>query len=446
MAIMTTKHRFNFFNHTKLLCAFFLLVVVTTNAHAEPKEVVAKSCLYEDVAQALAQTTAGDTLVLPEGRCEWGANSLEIKTALTVVGAGSDDASGTVLVRTNKTSAPLLLFNCLRNHFAFEVQRIKFEGMFDPSLSSAEADGGILSAHGCQDFLIHNNVFTGFANGGIDITDHTNMNPHNRGVIAKNRFVENFKAGLGYGVSVSSGGNNQLDIPFGGESYVFIEDNYFANNRHAVASNLDAAYVFRHNEIVNNYPNYTAIDTHGKTFSDTRGGTKRVEIYGNVIQQTVGFEYRHNTSGVINNSPAFAGIGLRGGSAVIYDNQILNYRSPIVLLIESSSPCDTLNPPFDDKQPSGVSVWNNAMQDHMGNVVTNLNFGLRNECQHMFREGVEYTLSELDGYQPYPYPHPLRPVESEVPPIEPETPPTEPEMPEDGILDFLPAIISGAKK
>ena len=313
---------------------------------------------------------------------------------------------------------------------------MKFQGRFESSLDIATPDRGILSANGCQNFLISDNEFTGFAATGVDITDFTNTNPRNSGVIANNRFIENFRVGLGYGISVSSGGRNELEIPFGSESFIFIEDNYFAKNRHAVTSNFDAAYVLRYNHIEDNYPNFAAVDTHGQTDPAPnpdpqgiggRGGTKVIEVYNNTIMQNDEIEFIHQTAGIDN--PGFAGIGLRGGAAVIFDNEIINYRKPIALLIETSEPCENFTPPLIDRQPSDVYVWNNTLEDNRGTAVTGLSFGLQGECENLFREGIEYFFERPRSYTPYPYPHPLRGLVDEL---------------QIDILDFLPAIINGA--
>ena len=258
------------------------------------KNIVANSCAFADVQTALWQARDGDTLAIPAGVCQWADNSLEIDKEIEIVGRGAN-TGGTHIIRSVATSAPLMRFDCLARPLAFKLSGVRFQGLFNPSLSNALNDRGVQTIHGCQDFLISNNVFTGFATGGVDITDNSNNNARNRGVIAENRFIENFKVGLGYGVTVSSGGRNNLDISYGSQNFVFIEDNYFAKNRHAVTSNFDAAYVLRHNLIEDNYPNFTPVDTHGRTSvdPDDRGGTKIVEIYNNVIQNNDDATYMH---------------------------------------------------------------------------------------------------------------------------------------------------------
>ena len=404
--------------------------------HSNGISISAQSCEYDDVSMALSNINDGENLLIPSGICDWQGNSLEINKEISITGAGID-VNGTTLIRSEPTSAPLITFNCLSRPLAFTVEQIKFQGRFESSSTIPTPDRGLLSAHGCQDFVISDNEFTGFAATGIDITDFTNNNPRNSGVIANNRFIENFRVGLGYGISVSSGGRNELEIPFGSESFVFIEDNYFAKNRHAVTSNFDAAYVLRHNHIEDNYPNFAAVDTHGQTDPAPnpdpegiggRGGTKVIEVYNNTIMQNEEIDFLHNSGGV--NNPGFAGIGLRGGAAVIFDNEITNYRKPIVLLVETSQACSELSPPLVDKQPSDVYLWNNNLEDNRGAAVTGLSFGLQGECEHLFREGVEYFFNRPAGYTPYPYPHPLRNLSVGS---------------EDDILDFVPAIISGTK-
>lgn len=386
----------------------------------------AQSCSYSDVSTALVDSAAGDELVIPAGECDWKGSSLVVTKPVTIKGSGREH---TVLIRSERTSEPLIFVGCSVDNTSASISGIKFQGLFDPKTGFA-GDRGVALAHGCQDFKVFDNEFTGFANAGLDVSDHNNRNPFQRGVIFNNRFIENFRVGLGYGISVTAGGRNELNIAFGSQNFVFIEDNYFSKNRHAVTSNLDATYVLRHNLIEDNYPNFAVIDTHGKTFSDDRGGTKMIEVYSNTIRQNDQISYIHTTSGTSNNNPAFAGIGLRGGAALIYDNTVTAYRFPLVFLIESATACADLTSPLPDKQPAGVYVWSNEFVDHRGGIVNDISLGGDQRCEHLFSLDGDYFLRPKTGYLPFTYPHPLR------------------GQSESGldILEFLPAILSGAKQ
>jgi len=388
--------------------SLLFLAILAHGSQSHAKNVTASSCAFNDVRASIVDAIDGDNVIIPAGQCDWGGQSLEIRKEISLSGAGSN-ANGTVIIRSVATSDPLIVFHCLDKPLGFSLSAIRFEGLFNPNLNNI-FDRGVTTAHGCQDFLITNNTFTGFAGAGVDISDHTNTNERNRGVISENRFIENFKVGGGYGVSVSSGGRNELPIDYGSNNFVFIEDNYFAKNRHAITSGLDAAYVARYNTIEDNYPRYSAIDTHGKTFSDDRGGTKIVEIYNNIIRQNDNADYLHQTTGVINNEPGFTGVGLRGGTGVVYNNTITNYRQPITLLVElvGTASCADFTPPLEDQQPTDIHLWNNTLIDKDGNNTTEIAFGIQNECGHMFREGIEYVFTPLNNYGQYPYPHPLR--------------------------------------
>lgn len=414
------------------------------------REIIASSCSFQNVEAALLQTRDGDTLTIPAGNnCLWGDNGIVVDKEITIQGQGTG-SNGTRLIRSIATSVPLITFDCSSRPLAFKLKGIRFEGLFDPTLSDQLNDRAVQTVRGCQDFVISNNVFTGFAVAGIDVTNHVvptglngiDNNQTNRGVIANNRFIENFKGTLGYGITVSSGGLNPLFIPYGSQDFLFIEDNYFAMNRHAVTSNFDATYVLRNNIIEDNYPNFTPIDTHGKTSTgtDLRGGTKRVEIYNNIIRVTGNGNYRHQAGGVATNNSSFGGVGLRGGEALVYNNTISNFRFPIVLYPEfpvNSVDCDAIaadsnrntNPssPFYDKQSTNVYLWNNTLSNVDGNPVSNITFGSMAQCATAYRLGIEYHSSSF-SYTPYPYPHPLRNLDNS------------------SILDFIPVILSGTQK
>ena len=394
---------------------FLLLILFFSSINASiAKTVESHSCNFADVQDALELAEINDTLLIPSGTCVWQDDSLLVTKQVNIQGSGVDH---TVLRRSVATSKPLIQIDCLSVNQAFAISAIKFQGLFNPS----HADKGLALSNGCQDFRIFNNVFTGFGSVGIEVTDYSDRNPNQRGVIFKNRFVENFRVGLGYGISVASGGRDSSEVQFGSENFVFIEDNFFSKNRHSVASNLGATYVLRHNIIVDNYPNYSAVDTHGQTH-DELAGTKGIEVYQNKIFQNEEIAFQHDIPG--NDNPGFTGIGLRGGQALIYDNEISNFRFPITLLVEivGNNPCEGLVPPLEGRQPSGVYVWNNRLIDNSGNTVTQLSLGGNYDCEHIFFLNQDYFYYRKPNYKAYDYPHPLRM--------------------EGDILYFIPAILS----
>ncbi len=110
-----------------------------------------------------------------------------------------------------------------------------------------------------------------------------------RGVIYLNTFTDLYyvdptRGALGYGVVVYGSGT-WPPLRLGTAQTVFIEDNTFTRNRHAVASNNGSRYVFRFNTIIDNRENAAAIDAHGRGVWPR--GSRQYEIYGNTVDNVV---------------------------------------------------------------------------------------------------------------------------------------------------------------
>ena len=233
----------------------------------------------------------------------------------------------------------------------------------------------------CKDFRIDNCFFEGFGYAGVNIRGAS------QGVIDHCVFVEVFKKGidnLGYGVVVY-GTQDWVDDPgLGTAQATFVEDSEFAGRRHAVPSNGGAHYVFRHNRVWDNVVS-TAVDAHGLGYGSKRG-TQCVEIYGNAINYPVA---------------DWCGIGIRGGSGVVFENTIHGYDHPILLVIEWGTP-DQLKKTYPvPDQVQNLWIWDNRADGGLAVPEVHKN------AEGMIREGRDYFTDRKPGYVPFPYPHPL---------------------------------------
>jgi len=365
------------------------ILLFTYNAHSEI--IHATSCSPAHIQAAVDSAATGDTVQLPP--CiysSWTTDTVSVSKAITIAGAGSTQ---TILkeTRTNGITAgtePFFSVNCRGwTSGRFEFYGITLQGRGDEKT----LDRGLSLRNACKDFLIHHSTFRNFGHAGIYIRD-AEMNLTGRGVIYQNNFIDNFRPRRGYGIEVIGDGNYAPSIRLGTENAVFIEDNYFEGNRHCVASNNGSHYVFRYNTIVNNREDAAAIDAHGKTQSWPRG-SRTYEIYHNRIDNSV---------------MRWAGIGIRGGEGVIFNNTINGTSHPILLWNDSSLPskegCKTYPCP---DQITDLYIWNN-MAD--GSPV-GATIWVRGTPPGILLEGRDYFHFPNPRYAPFTYPHPLR-VES----------------------------------
>ena len=100
------------------------------------------------------------------------------------------------------------------------------------------------------------------------------------------RFIRVELNNYGYGIIVGaeSNANKQWisDPEFGSNKFVFIENNYFRETRHALTGSSNAKYVFRFNKVEDNWVT-KAIDMHGAGDFNNVFSSRAAEIYNNNI-------------------------------------------------------------------------------------------------------------------------------------------------------------------
>jgi hypothetical protein len=363
--------------------AILFALLATAVARAQPCEttVVASTCEFDDVSAAVAAAAPGMTVQIPGGDCTWGTQQLAVPAGIHLRGAGLDV---TIIRRSGNVtnSVYLVRFDC-SNGGAAELSNMSLFGNGDGGIQ----DIGLGLVNGCQDFKVYNSRFSKFTFSGIYVGDA----PGQRGVIFNNRFIKNYSpslGNLGYGVVIYGGGAwPALDL--GSRNAVFIEDNYFTGNRHDVASNNGASYVFRNNTVVGRdaAKDFAMTDAHGRSSSPR--GTRSYEIYDN--------HYLTNlTSGLQR-----AAIGIRGGDGVIFNNIAVPTIARTVELWVEGFPCGIYPGP---DQIRSLYIWNNTANPSNG-YTTN---GISNNCPASILEGRDYFLVAKPGYVPFSYPHPLR--------------------------------------
>ncbi len=368
------------------VCATSLLLMSTTQASQAAISIAATStntaaagtiraanCNFATVQLAVSAAAAGQTVAIPAGTCDWGGNQLAIQAGITLKGAGMN---ATVLQRTAAVpgNTYLVRFDCGNGRQA------KFSDMtlVGANLSYSE-DRGLGLIGGCVDFVVTNAKFTKFVFAGVEVRGLARQ----RGVIYNSQFIDNYNStvhNLGYGVVVFGDGTWPA-LELGSANAVFVEDNYLSGNRHHIAANNGARYVYRHNTNVATEltKDFHQVDAHG--LSSSPRGTRSWEIYANSF------------SAVLDSGRNFAAVGMRGGDGVIYNNSYTsNIASPVALMLEIVS-CGT------------YPVQDQITQAYILETAPN---AVSSKCEPSIALNREYFLKARPGYTPYVYPHPLR--------------------------------------
>jgi hypothetical protein len=194
----------------------------------------------------------------------------------------------------------------------------------------------------------------------------------------------------GYGVGVLGGDVWHQDMQLGTENAVFIEDSLFVGCRHAVAANMGAHYVFRHN-IARQGVVAAPVDAHGVGWGSTEG-TRAVEVYENILEDPI-----HDPNLPYDTEAA---MGIRGGDGVIFSNTIRGYTYAVILLVELAK--SSMTYPVKD-QIRELYIWNNQHDGSGSEIVVDWT----TKQLGFLQEGRDFFHYARPGYVPYQYPHPL---------------------------------------
>ena len=356
---------------------------------------------------------------IPAGaRCDWGGlEKVTINKSLWVRGAGKEHTRirrGSYISDSNTSENDIALTAL----FVFDCNSSTRVRLSDMTLEGNGKEGSFVGSDNvtfpqlvaydygvklfaCRDFRVHDARFEKFGYSGIDLRSKPLSGSSNglRGLIDHNEFVGNMKVGLGYGVSVY--GSNDWPAPdYGSANNVFVEDNYFEDNRHNIAANNGARYVFRYNRQVTSYRArwWGMVDAHGK--GDGAHGTRAFEVYHNTFEMA-GIPSPASASGAI----------FRGGDGVFFNNTIQlglswapgNPPIGVLLTLENNGCTATPKPTYPAyDQTTDLYIW--------GNTNNNVSLGGDNwdVCTGFFKQDRDYFIKPRPSYAPYVYPHPLR--------------------------------------
>ena len=364
----------------KLLLSVLTLVITLTGhqLQAYAATVNAASCSLSDVQAAVNAAASGDTVHLPTCTQTTWTGTVTINKRLILEGEGS---ANTVLGRS-RVAAEFESNQMFRvsNVTGFEMRQMALDGTQDTDPGTWQDFG--VSCINCVDFRFHHMTWTNFA-----VALMIRGNPTvQKGVVDHNTFTGNYFPWLGYATMVVGDGQYPATLPtLGTDLAVFVEDNVYNANRHNVVGHNGGRYVFRHNTIQSQRENADAIDAHGDDGS-WPSGTRSWEIYGNTV-----------ACGGACGSGVFAGVGIRGGDGVIFNNTLNNTSRPIYLSSQKDTGTECTQPYPMSQQVREAYVWNNTP-----NTVV-----ISSPCTSHIVLNRDYFTNARPGYTPYTYPHPL---------------------------------------
>ena len=359
-----------------MLLTVFLL---SYNSHIHARVINAADGTTAGIQAAINQAAAGDTVRIPAGTFNYNG-SITMNAGITILGAGRNS---TIINKTGSSTTAMFVVNG-SNGRRTTIGQFTLSGI--TASSSSLQDNGI-RLNSCTDFHIFDIIFRNFGYSAVYVTGNS------RGVIRGCSFLDIFRStinNLGYGVVVYGDRNGAWSRPLnlGTADAVYIEDCFFRNNRHAVASNDGSKYVFRYNTVTDNAGNFQPIDAHGREYGSPRG-SRSFEIYNNTIDNSV--------------RTSWCTIMIRGGDGVIFNNTFLRGTSgsPILLCNRTDGTHTSTSYPAPD-QTRSLYVWNNRLANSSVVGVT-----VRGGHESFFRLGRDYFHQTMPGYTPYTYPHPL---------------------------------------
>jgi hypothetical protein len=314
---------------------------------------------------------------LEEG-CYRVTSTIEIPACLHLAGAGVEK---TILYRQprNLYSGPILrVLGDANTSCITQISGLTLLGVRDTH--DTGQDYGIILTN-LQGFRIDHSYFEGFGFAAVRVEGASS------GVIDHAIFIDNYKKAidnLGYGVVVYGTGQWSSEVHPGSAEATFVEDSLFVGNRHAIAASNSAYYVFRNNQVLGNVE-ACAVDAHGMGYGSPHG-TRYIEIYHNDIVDPV---------------YDVCGIGIRGGSGVIYENTIQGYKNPILLILEWGTPdkYKVQYPALDQIQQ--LYIWDNQVRG--GSLEPQVDA----TGAGFIESERDYFTRPLVGYVQYIYPHPL---------------------------------------
>lgn len=354
-------------------------------------------------------------------------NQLVVNKSIVIIGAG---AGKTIWERDpNQTDAQLSANCMLRLNINSNtpchvvIQGITFRSTTNPA--SLAADIGIVS-YLANGFEISNCNFEYWGEAGISVL-HDDSTCH--GYIHDCSFLNNVRLadpnglGLGYGIEVYGTNKRWISSPrFGTNNFIFVENNSFDTQRHAITGGGGALFIFRYNRCANNKISHI-IDTHDAYLGDKYGNklaTRAVEVYNNSLSNNFFTDGTIITLGKSIYMLPENAIMIRGGEALVHHNTISGYfRFPIGIANYQTFPKPTPFPVLGQPGYASDSIYGPNHSGIDSSHAAGDFFWWENDItlypstQEFWNYNPELFVEERDfhrgvakpGYTPYPYPY-----------------------------------------
>lgn len=369
------------------------------------------------VQAAIDAASDGDTVIVPAGSAEWnGPVGVGSEKAISIIGAG--------IGLTNITMNPYA------DTFYLERSASRVSGF-------SVIDGAFV-AEGTGWRLDHSyfDCYDRFFDGGVEraVLAYTNtIQEAPQGLVDHCNFIcgRILNGGWYYGQMAHKLWSCVLGLGTGDRA-VYVEDCTFdfstaAWHSNCIDANCGGGYVFRHNDVID-----SSIDCH--SIQATERATRKWEIYENTIHQVtrsmwVPFYLRGGTGVIFNNTitgtwtddrimmdnrrscTAFGGGGLADGTSPWDGNTAPTetYQGwPARDQIGRSTDQWEWTPghPYPPQASQPAYFWNNK---HGGdNVIGGLFEDCSRQAIHIVEGRDYFDNTEMAGYIPYTYPHPLQ--------------------------------------
>ena len=385
---------------TNLAMTAFLVWALVTGALAEAATITSSSCSQQDVQRALDEAADGDTVLVPPGEATWAPAS--VRTPAVVVSGKSVTLKGAGAGKTVITDGNPHAFHDLLLVVAGK-KPFRITGFTFRALSGVRGSAAVKVSGGAKAWRIDHCAFEGTGRGVWAYDDSF-------GLVDNCTFVR-----VGQGVVMKGKGDVSWETPLslGAQLAVYIEDCTFLNDGEgwnwAIDGYHGARYVFRHNVV----SGQISLSHHGCDSGNFRS-TMSFEVYGNTMQGPGTRRAMH----------------FRGGTGVVFDNVLTGYDTGIDVANYRSDPklrklcgkwgiCDGTNPVDGNEEPNGypsrdqigrsagqtmepLYEWANTLDGEDADVHVSTG------RQHI-KEGRDYFHdTQRPGYEPCPYPHPLR--------------------------------------
>lgn len=363
-----------------LAFSFFLCINIFSET------INAASPSHNHVQDAINSASHGDTILIPPGSATW-TSQVTCSKNLIIKGSGIDVTTITMSTTIGSYTGGLII----TAPGYWELTELTMVGT-GTKIYMVNA-----TVAGSEGFRVHHNKFVGYKiRFGWDygVIDHNTFDDCGEAIDV--RWPHSLDSAHAGAPPLDGKGSYSWSLPvsLGSEEAVFIEDNVFYHDEiygHPVTAVDGGRFVFRYNTMYVSATGYSDVDAHGNYFNDR--STYSFEIYNNDLN----FERPYHSYGIY----------LRGGRGVVFNNEMNTSGSgslsfPICLANYRSFNDPYASYPAPD-QINNVYIWNNTYNGSpVGGSVQD-----RGVEQDHIQLGRDYFETQLSGYTPYTYPHPL---------------------------------------